>query len=99
MNIPPYTLITYNRNKNGDPVGVLVAKKQDGDGSFTIGYSQCRKGDTFSKKMGLNIALGRCERFDAKYFNNIDSMPHTLRKMLPDFIRRCERYYKQGANV
>jgi hypothetical protein len=94
--IPAYTLVTYKRNKNGDPVGVLVAKKNQGDGSFTIGYSQCRKGDKFNKKMGLNIALGRCDNFDVKYFN---SMPHSLRKILPDFIKRCERYYKQGVNI
>lgn len=89
--IPPNTLISYSRNKHGDPVGVLVSKKIGDNGEFTIGYSQCRKGDKFSKNMGLRIALGRCEHFDADYFN---SMPHNLRKMFPAFVQRCEKYYK-----
>ena len=88
--IPKHTLISYNRNKHGDPTGVLVAMPWDDNGGFTIGYSQCRKTDKFNKDMGLRIAIGRAELFNP-LSNNI---PHNIRKMLPTFIKRCERYYK-----
>lgn len=93
VKIPPNTLISYTRKKNGDPIGVLVARKHGNNGNFNIGYAQCRKGDKFSKKMGLKIALGRCESFDANY---LDSMPHNLRRNLPTFIQRCHKYYQEG---
>lgn len=95
INIPQNTLISYSRDKKGKPHGVLVSVKTGDRGGFNIGYSQCRKGDTFSKSMGLKIALGRAD-FDAT-FNSLNHMPHNLRKMLPSFIQRCEKYYKVTA--
>jgi hypothetical protein len=92
VNIPANTLISYSRNRKGDPRGVLVAIKSGTHGDFNIGYAQCRKGDKFSKKMGLKIALGRAE-FDTS-FSSLNHIPHNLRKMLPSFIQRCEKYYK-----
>jgi hypothetical protein len=90
VDIPKYTLISYIRDKNGEPRGVLVATKL-GDSGFNIGYSFCSKYDRFSKKLGLRIALGR-----ASYVTDIvETMPRELRKMLPKFIQRCEKYYKQ----
>lgn len=91
VNIPENTLISYYRDKHGNPRGVLVAVKKDRHGNFNVGYAQCRKSDKFSKKMGLKIALGRSyyEHMDA-----LDNMPHNLRKMLPAFIKRCEKYYQ-----
>jgi hypothetical protein len=91
VEIPPYTLITYLRDKSGDPVGVVVARKNEAHDNFTIGYSMCRKGDRFSKKMGLKIALGRCEYYNEDY---VSQMPHKLKQILPSFLKRCERYYK-----
>lgn len=92
ITIPKHTLISYSRTKHGDPHGVIVAVPRGHSGDFNIGYAQCRKGDKFSKKMGLNIALGRAE-FDTD-FHSLDNMPHNLRKMLPVFIKRCQKYYK-----
>jgi hypothetical protein len=96
MNIPQYALVTYYRNKKGEPIGIIVSKKRGNNGDFTIGYSQCRKSDKFSRKMGLKIAFGRCETGS---FGGVDAMPRNLRKMLPNFVKRCERYYKQEASV
>jgi len=96
ITVPAYTLISYARNKKGDPIGVLVAKRRGNNGDFTIGYSQCRKGDKFSKKLGLKIALGRCENGS---YEVLDRMPHNLRRNLSSFIQRCEKYYKIGVNV
>jgi len=90
--LPKNILISYHRKKNGDPTGVLVAIPVDDNGAFSIGYSQCRKTDKFSKDMGLKIAVGRAE-FDTS-FHSLDNIPHNLRKMLPTFIKRCEKYYR-----
>ena len=92
--VPSSTLISYNRDKKGNPRGVLVAVKIGDRGDFNIGYAQCRKEDKFSKNMGLKIALGRAT-FDT--YRSLNNIPHNIRKMLPSFIKRCERYYKVPA--
>jgi hypothetical protein len=92
VTVPSSTLISYSRDKKGNPRGVLVAVKVGNRGDFNIGYAQCRKEDKFNKNMGLKIALGRAS-FDTSY-HSLDNIPHDLRKMLPSFISRCERYYK-----
>jgi hypothetical protein len=96
MNIPPYTLITYLRDKNHNPKGVLVAVKKGNRGNFHIGYSMCRKDDTFDKSMGVKIALGRAETENYETFSRT---PHAIRKILIGFVRRCERYYGKGVTV
>jgi hypothetical protein len=78
----------------GEPKGVIVAIPRGNGGDFNIGYAQCRKTDKFSKKMGLNIAIGRAE-FDGD-LHSLDNIPHGLRKMLPVFIKRCQKYYKEN---
>jgi hypothetical protein len=95
ITVPSSTLISYSRDKKGNPRGVLVAVKVGDRGDFNIGYAQCRKGDKFSKNMGLKIAVGRAEL--GYNYNSFDNLPHNLRKMLPSFISRCERYYKVTA--
>lgn len=92
VDIPQNTLISYSRDKKGNPRGVLVAVKGNRNGDFNIGYAQCRKEDKFSKNMGLKIAVGRAEL--GYNYNSLDNLPHNLRKMLPSFIQRCERYFK-----
>ncbi len=95
INIPSYSLISYYRDKKNNPRGVLVAIPSESDGGFNIGFAQCRKTDKFSKKMGLNIALGRAK---VESLESWDNAPHNLRKMLPKFIKRCESYYKIKAH-
>jgi hypothetical protein len=91
ITIPPYTLISYSRDKKRNPTGVLVAIKTGDNGEFNIGYAQCCKHDRFHKKMGLKIAIGRAEM---ENYNSLDNIPHVIRKMLPEFVKRCEKYYK-----
>lgn len=89
--IPKHTLVSYVRDKNRNPRGMLIAIKKGKKGNFHIGYSMCRKEDTFDKNMGFKIALGRAET------NNYDTFinsPHAIRKMLTGFVQRCEKYYK-----
>jgi hypothetical protein len=91
MTIPPFTIVSYLRDKKRKPMGVLVAVKKGNNGNFHIGYSMCRKSDTFDKSMGLKIAIGRCE---SENYETFTKTPHNLRKMLPEFVKRCEKYYK-----
>jgi hypothetical protein len=97
FNVPANTLISYSRDKKGNPHGVLVAIKRGDRGGFNIGYAQCRKGDKFSKNMGLKIAVGRAS-FDTT-FHSLDNLPHSLRQMLPEFVKRCEKYYKISTHT
>jgi hypothetical protein len=92
--IPKYTLISYSRDKKRNPTGVLVAIKTGNNGEFNLGYAQCCKDDRFNKKMGIKIAIGRAEisNFNDWFFSH--KVPFTIRKMLPAFIKRCEKYYK-----
>jgi hypothetical protein len=90
ITIPKHTLISYSRNKCGDPIGVIVAVPVGDNGYYSIGYSQCRKTDKFSKKMGLDIALGRV--MTKNYV--IEDMPTSIRKIFPNFIKRCQKYYR-----
>ncbi len=89
--IPSYALISYSRNKHGEPTGVLVAIPSGRNGDFNVGFSQCRKTDRFTKKMGLEIAIGRAK---GEHIESWDHAPHNIRKMLPAFVKRCEKYYK-----
>ena len=89
--VPPYSLVTYYRDKKNNPHGVLVAIPSGDNGGFNVGFAQCRKTDKFSKKMGLNIALGRAK---VEHLESWDNAPHNLRKMLPSFVKRCEKYYQ-----
>ena len=91
VNIPQYSLISYYRDKKNNPRGVLVAIPHGNSGDYVIGFSQCRKSDKFSKDMALKIAIGRAKDEHIETWHNA---PHHIRKMLPEFVKRCERYYK-----
>lgn len=47
-------LVQYVRDKNGNPVGCVVATSCN-----MVGWSMLRKGDTFNKDMAKRIASGR----------------------------------------
>jgi len=89
FDIPQYTLITYNRDDNGVPNGVLVAVKVD-NVAYNIGFAQCRAGDRFSKKFGLKIAIERALKRNISE----NDLPFKLRSLLPSFLKRCRRYYQ-----
>lgn len=90
IHIPRHTLISYIRDRRGRPVGALVAVKADG--GFRVGYSLCRRQDRFCKRMAIKIAVGR-GLANAEETSPGEIMPHAVRKALPEFKSRCERYY------
>lgn len=98
MVIPKHTVIQYVRNKKGVPRGVLVAVKNGnfvGHQGFKIGYSLCNKKDRFSKKMALDIAIGRAIGSDLMVQRvKAGGWPHEVSKMYDAFMDRCIKYYK-----
>jgi hypothetical protein len=97
VTIPQHTIIQYVRTHKNIPRGVLVAVKC-GDG-FRLGYSFCNKKDRFNKRMALKIAFGRADAI----YKSMDMSPngwfgehtpHPVKKMIPAFLDRCNKYYK-----
>jgi hypothetical protein len=91
--IPKHTIIRYLRNKKRIPYGVIVAVKSSviATDSFNIGYSLCNKKDKFSKKIALEVAIGRAV---LKPFVGSEKIPHDILKICPSFVERCKKYYK-----
>jgi len=65
-------LITYLKDKNNKKYGVVVFT-----GLYNIGYSLCKKGDTFSKKRAVEIAKGRA--LTGKYTNGLTTLDFSKR--------------------
>lgn len=81
------TLSQRIRRKNGQPKGVLVAKKIN-DTTVAIGWSLCKKPDTFDMEWGTKIAIGRADKF------NGNTIPHSIKDDFGTFAKRCSRYFK-----
>lgn len=101
MNTEPETLIRrFVRDTTGQPIGIIVGQKGL-NRKWTIGWSKAatKRGDRFDKEMGLRIAVGRANAADAKNIPYVCNdrefkIPHDIKKMLPDFKDRCERFFK-----
>ena len=50
--------VVANRRK----VGMLVAARDEQTGNAYLGWSRCRKGETFSRSFGLAVATGRVRK-------------------------------------
>lgn len=102
MNIHPTNELcndirTYTRDLKGRPTGVIIATKSNRAGHrYHIGWAKCNtKLDRFNKHMALTIACGRVTAAeDAGVPVVTNSMPYEVRKMLPMFTERCNRYFK-----
>jgi hypothetical protein len=84
--VPAFTLVQYKRDKNRNPVGVVVARKVGEEVRY--GFSLCRKGDRFNKARALEIALGRV---NAK----VTICPNSLEQTFDIVMDRAARYFKQ----
>ena len=84
----------YMRDKNNNPVGLMVAQKYD-DGTIIVAGSRVNEkaGDKFDKTIAMKIAKGRlmCARDGKLEANRIaDNMKTDIFK----FIDRVERYFQ-----
>lgn len=76
--------------RNNKKVGVVVVNYNIS--GLYLGYSLCRKTDTFNADIGKDIATGRM------YFVNQDSLrkriPRSIHKNVKKMLDRAKRYYK-----
>src|SRR5690606_22798211 len=86
--VPEKSLISYVRNEDNELIGVVVARKVDGEIRYAL--SKCRKGDRFVKKFGLQVAFER--------INCGTSLPENLPFGFEDSVARLKaravKYYK-----
>jgi hypothetical protein len=90
---------TYIRNKAGDPIGILIAMPATDPTEgfkYHIGWSQTHKNDKFNKRIGLSVAVGRITKAEAVgvEFLMDYTIPHRIKRMLPQFRQRCNRFFK-----
>lgn len=86
-------LVEYIK-KNGQLRGVVVAVPQDN--SYAIGWSLCKKCDSFDKSFGLEIAKRRAQKHRAT-FN--ETLAHTVRPHVEKMRERASRYFKDRHEV
>ena len=103
-----FTKIHYLRDDNYKPVGCLVAKlvsvSKDESAPFfvAIGLSMCNtEHDTFSKKIGRELAITRAEEHWKEYeFKNRQiSKYQDIETEILNFISGCVRYYKNKSII
>jgi hypothetical protein len=87
----------YIRNRNGNPVGVVIAEKIIGNPS--IGWSLCCKRDKFSKEMGECIALNRAEKYASLPPEEVlPKVPRTVQPYYNYMVNRANKYFKKDYN-
>jgi len=78
-------LVEYVRNKNNQPVGVVVAV-----GKNQIGWSEKHNKDKWDKYLGLEIAIGRAMNGSVKY----PMKEKVFRPYINKMYDRADRYFK-----
>ena len=94
---PMNDIRTYTRDAKGRPTGILIATKSTRpDMKFAIGWAKCNTNlDTFNKPMAVKIAIGRLTAAENDNCPCITvGMPQAVKKLLPKFQERCNRYFK-----
>lgn len=90
-------LLKYERNKSGQPVGVVIAFK-DGDSNVVkLGWSRCNtNAESFDKNIGIKKAISRA--VDYRQVDERDA-PYATRKEILDMIDRLNRYFTPDTNI
>lgn len=87
-------LITYARNEDGDPTGVLVAQKVDDAGTVRVGWSACHRTDkNKGKRFALAIARKRIKT------GSVEKIPYRMQDMIEPFEDRCRKYFKTDCII
>jgi hypothetical protein len=87
-------LLKYERDKNGQPVGVVIAFKDENE-IVKLGWSKCNvKEEQFNKNIGINKAISR-----ARDYREVDERdaPYKTQKEISDMIERLGRYFCESA--
>ena len=80
-------LIQYVRNKQSQPIGVVIAEKIS-ETNFDVGWSLCCKKDKFNKEVAFKIAAGRLRKG-----SNVP-IPHKVEPYVNHMIERGAKYFK-----
>ena len=92
-------LIEYKRDLKGNYKGVVVAIGPD-----IIGWSLCNPKDTFEKRVGLSLALGRAIKAalmpltDTKRLAFYETCPFTLNDIFDRMTVRSVAYFQQDED-
>ncbi len=89
-------LVEFVRNRQRQPVGVVVASlapSNNGNKYFDVGWSRCKRGDTFDRYDGLRIARNRI------LTGNQDPIPHSLVDACLRMEDRAVRYFKDATSA
>ena len=81
-------IILYVRNRKRQPVGVVVARKNE-SGRVMFGWSRCNRKDRFDKYLGLELARGRT----LGWLSSVE-VPRDVNKCLHSISQRAEKYFK-----
>ena len=95
---PMNDIRTYTRDAKGRPTGILIATKSTRpDMKYALGWAKCNtKLDKFDKPLAVKIAIGRLtDHEDHGVPFATEGMPHAIRALLPAFVDRCNRYFKE----
>ena len=88
----------YIRDGSRRKRGLLVAYKFKNLDTVFIGWSLCNKKDKFDPDRAVEIANGRAlksgSEISAKLIPSENRFPSFVNKALPNFINRCERYFR-----
>lgn len=96
--VPEKDIRRYIRDKDKRPYGIIIAVPSKVPGvKYHIGYSQAnRKLDKFDKQAGLALAVQRINAAESEHVSIVadDTIPHEIKKALPAFVARCQKYFK-----
>ena len=81
------------KEKKGQPIGVVVAKKVS-ENKVRIGFSLCNPKDKFDKELGERIALSRAESDEGFELPKSKKYQDLLYERFFNITRRAERYFK-----
>lgn len=87
-------LIHYIRDKKNNKVGAVVGVK-NGDTVY-VGWSQCAREDRFNKKTAVDMAALRALGGTPADSRDSPTIPHDIRRFLPEFYGRLYRYFKDA---
>jgi hypothetical protein len=76
-------------------IGTLVAYRNNDTDEINIGWSVVNHsaGDKFDKKTGVETALARAVPIN-KLHEEVNNIPFKVQNELPDFVERCNSYFK-----
>ena len=82
------TLMQFVRDRQGQPRGVVIAKKVNGTVRVGWSFSNKKAGDSFNKKRGIDIATGRV------YTTTRSKIPNSVNKVIENMVERSTKYFR-----